>query len=77
MPNLRDIDIADMVTTTLHNLGRGRFHQIAQELQEYIVMGQLLKAGRMKIQSSGIGIKETLMTSTGGSAVSATFRRNW
>lgn len=65
---LRDTDIADMLTTTLHDLGRGRFHQIAQEIVEYIVLPRLLRKERIRIQSSGVGIKETLMTSTGGSA---------
>lgn len=68
MPTLRDIDIADMLTTTLYDLGRGRFHQIAQELQEYIVLPRLLRKGRIRIQASGVGIKETLMTSIGGTA---------
>ena len=66
---LTDADIADMITTTLHDLGRGRFYQIAQELAEYYVLPRLLrKGGNLKIKPSGIGIKETLMTSTGGSA---------
>jgi len=65
---LRDLDIADMITTTLHDLGRGRFHQIAQELAEYFVMPDILKKGRIRIQTSGIGIKETLMTSIGGTS---------
>ena len=68
MATLRDIDIADMVTTTLHDLGRGRFYQIAQELAEYYVLPRLLKKGNIRIQRSGIGIKETFMNSTGGSA---------
>jgi len=68
MAVLRDIDIADMVTTTLEDLGRGRFHQIAQDLQEYLILPRLLRRERIRIQSSGIGIKETLMTTTGGTA---------
>jgi hypothetical protein len=68
MPVLRDIDIADMVTTTLEDLGRGRFHQIAQELQEYLVLPRIMRKEKIRIQSSGIGVKETLMTSTGGTA---------
>lgn len=64
---IRDIDIADMLTTTLYKLGRGRFEQIAQELQEYFVMKQLLtKRGGVKIQSSGLGVKQTLMNNDGG-----------
>jgi len=65
---LRDSDISDMLTTTLHDLGRGRFYQIAQELVEYLVLGRLLRRTNVRIQSSGIGIKETLMTKTGGTA---------
>jgi len=65
---LRDTDIADMLTTTLYDLGRGRFYQIAQELQEYLVLPRLLRKERIRIQTSGVGIKETLMTNTGGSA---------
>lgn len=65
---LTDANIADMLTTTLHDLGRGRFTQIAQDLAEYYVMPRLLRAGNIRMQSSGIGIKETLMTGTGGSS---------
>ncbi|MCJ7497039.1 MAG: phage major capsid protein [candidate division Zixibacteria bacterium] len=65
---LTDADIADYITTTLHDLGRGRFHQIAQELSEYFVLPRLLRKGNVKEQASGIGIKETLMTGTGGSS---------
>jgi hypothetical protein len=57
-----------MITTTLHNLGRGRFHQIAQDLQEYLVLPKLLAKDNVRIMTSGIGVKETLMTKTGGSA---------
>ncbi|MHC4744335.1 MAG: phage major capsid protein [Planctomycetota bacterium] len=65
---ITDANIADMITTTLHDLGRGRFHQIAQELVEYYVLPRLLRKGNVRVQSSGIGIRETLMTGTGGSA---------
>jgi len=68
MAHLTDQMIADMLTTTLHDLGRGRFYQIAQELVEYLVLPRLLRKERIRIQTSGIGIKETLMTGTGGSA---------
>jgi hypothetical protein len=57
-----------MITTTLHDLGRGRFHQIAQDLVEYLVLPRLLRKGNVRMQSSGIGIRETLMTGTGGAA---------
>jgi hypothetical protein len=63
---LTDAAIADMLTTTLHDLGRGRFYQIAQEMAEYYVMPRLLREGNVRMQASGIGIKETLMTNIGG-----------
>jgi len=63
---LTDAAIADMLTTTLHDLGRGRFYQIAQEMAEYYVMPRLLREGNIRMQTSGIGIKETLMTNIGG-----------
>ena len=65
---LTDANIADMITTTLHELGRGRFYQIAQDLAEYIVLPRLLRKGNVRTLTSGIGIKETLMTGTGGSS---------
>ncbi len=64
---IRDVQIEDMLTTTLYNLGEGRFYQIAQLLQEYEFMGNILtKRGGVKILSSGLGIQETLMVSIGG-----------
>ncbi len=64
---IRDVDIEDMITTTLYQLGEGRFHQIAQELQEYEFMGNILtKRGGVKIIPSGLGIQETLMYTIGG-----------
>lgn len=75
MSELRDVDISDFLTTTLYQLGRGRFYQIAQELQEYELMGFILKANGVKnnkgkldvrVIPNGLGIQETLMTSIGG-----------
>lgn len=66
MSELTDQKIADMLTTTLHDLGRGRFWQIAQELAEYYVLPRLLRKGNVKIKRAGIGIKETLMIGDGG-----------
>lgn len=69
---IRDQDIADMVTTTLYKMGRGRFEQIAQELQEYEIMPWLMKKtgmfGGIETISGGLGIKEYLMTSAGSGA---------
>ncbi|HOK67208.1 MAG TPA: phage major capsid protein [Anaerohalosphaeraceae bacterium] len=68
---IRDVDIADLITTTLHKLGRGRFHQIAQQLTEYEVMSWLLKKngefGGVNVISDGLGIKEYLMVKYGDS----------
>ncbi len=74
-----DASINDMVTTTLNDLGRGRFWQIAQDLQHYELMGFILKTNGRKLTSgkgkgkldvrvltNGIGQDETLMTSIGG-----------
>lgn len=76
-----DAQINDLVTTTLNQLGRGRFYQIAQELQRYELMGFILRANGTKLTSgkgkgkldvrvidNGIGVQETLMTSIGGSS---------
>jgi len=67
MPAVKDAEIADMLTTTLAKMGEGRFQQIAQELQEFEVMGNILtKRGGVKIIDSGLAIEETLMTAFGG-----------
>ena len=66
MSVLTDQKIADMVTTTLNKLGRGRWWQIAQELTEYYVMPRLLRKGNVRIVNDGLGIQETLMNKTGG-----------
>jgi len=64
---IREQDIADMLTTTLAKMGTGRFWQIAQELQEFEVMGNILtKRGGVKVIDSGIAVEETLMTAFGG-----------
>ncbi|MBE3088312.1 MAG: phage major capsid protein [Planctomycetes bacterium] len=64
---LTDANIADMITTTLHDLGRGSITQLAQELAEYYVLPRMLRSGgNVRIKSEGIGLKETLMTSMGG-----------
>jgi len=62
---LTDSQIKDLVTGTLQDLGRGRFSQIAQALQNYEVMGSLLKKDRV-VFGSGRGIKRTIMNKVGG-----------
>ena len=61
MSVLTDQEIADLVAGTLHELGRMRFQQIAQELQDYEVMSKWLKKDKVAVDS-GIGIQRTLMS---------------
>lgn len=67
MPTLQDQDIGDLVKGTLKELGRMKFQQIAQTLQDYEVMGRILREDRMDEQD-GIAIQKNLMTSITGSA---------
>lgn len=67
MPIIQADDIADLVAGTLRDLGRPKFQQIAQELQNYEVMPRWLKKDRV-LMDSGIGIQRTLMHRTQGNA---------
>jgi hypothetical protein len=40
-------DIADLTTSTLRDLGRMRFTEVASDLQDFIAMGQLLRRERV------------------------------
>lgn len=62
MPALAATDIADLVTTTLRDLGRLKFQQIAQSLQDYEIFSKWFRADKVAFDS-GIGIQRTLMTS--------------
>jgi hypothetical protein len=64
---MQDTDILDLVTTTLQDLGRNTFEQIAQELQSYEVMSRWLKSDKVTFDG-GIGIKRTLMDKMATSA---------
>lgn len=59
--------IADLVTTTLPDLDRLNWEQIAQELQEYVVMRHWLRNDHVEIED-GITIRKNLMNNTGDSA---------
>ena len=61
MPALADTDIADLVAGTLKELGRMRFQQIAQTIQDYEVMQKWLRKDKV-VFDSGVGIQRTLMT---------------
>jgi hypothetical protein len=60
MATLAATDIADLVATTLRDLGRLRFQQIAQDLQDYEVFTKWFKKDKVSFDS-GIGIQRTLM----------------
>jgi hypothetical protein len=53
--------IDDLVLGTLKDLGRNSITQIAQELQEYEIMGKWLKEEKVMFDD-GYGIRRTLMT---------------
>lgn len=61
MANLSDDDIADFVQGTLRDLGRAKFSQIAQSLQNYEMMGKWLKKDKVTFDG-GRGIQRQLMT---------------
>ena len=60
-------DIADLVTTTLRELGRLKWTDLATSIQEYIAMPQLLKKNKISFDS-GYGIQWNVMVSTAGTA---------
>lgn len=59
--SLADSDIVDLTKAALKELGRLKFQQIAQRLQDYEVMGRLLKQDKVQFDS-GNGIQRTIMT---------------
>jgi len=67
MPPLQADGLGDLVTTTLRDLGRNRWTDIASTLQEYVAMKQILQAKRAAFQS-GYGIQFNLMRTTSGAA---------
>lgn len=58
---LTALDIADLVATTLYDLGPNRFQNIAQNLQYYEVFSKWFKKDKIQFDS-GIGIQRTLMS---------------
>lgn len=67
MASLHAQDIADMLLSTLKDLGRLKFQQIAQNLQDYEVVPKLFKKERVTF-SSGFGIQKDLLTKLTDSA---------
>jgi len=64
-------DVPDLVATTLRDLGRLKFQQIAQNLVHYEVFSKWFKKDRMSFDS-GIGIQRTLMSKLGSGAAKHT-----
>lgn len=67
MATIQADDIADLVAGTLKDLGKPKFQQIAQSLQDYEVFPRWFKKDKTVIDS-GIGIQRTLMNRTQGNA---------
>lgn len=67
MAILQGDDIADLVSITLKDLGRGKFTEIASSLQEYIALPNLLRKERIAF-GSGTGVTFNVMTKTSGAA---------
>lgn len=61
MPELQMDDIPDLVHSTLKDLGRPKFQQIAQNLRRYEAVGQLFKKDKVQF-GDGIGVRKNLMT---------------
>lgn len=60
---LTDADIVDLTTTTLKELGRMKFTQIAQRLQDYEVAQRIFKKDKVTFDG-GIGISRNIMLDT-------------
>jgi hypothetical protein len=67
MADLDAKSIADLVASTLDELGRMKFQQIAQNLQDYEVFSHWFKRDKVAFDS-GIGIQRTLMNKLSGAA---------
>lgn len=67
MITLTDTDIVDLTTTTLKELGRMKFTQIAQRIQDYEVAQRIFKKDKVQF-SGGTGISRNVMTDYASSA---------
>lgn len=66
-PILQADDVADLVSVTLRDLGRGRWTDIAGDLQEYVALPNIFRRNRIAF-GSGFGVSYNLMTKTSGGA---------
>ncbi len=68
LPNaLTATQLGDLVQTTLRDLGKPRFTEIATDLQRHTAMRNLLKKNRVQLQS-GYGVQWDVMVNHAGSA---------
>lgn len=66
-PNLTAAQLGDLVATTLRDLGKPRFTEIATDLQDHTAMRALLKKNRVQLQS-GTGVQWDVMVAHASSA---------
>ena len=67
-PNaLTPTQIGDLVQTTLRDLGKPRFTEIATDLQDHLAMRNLLRKNRVEL-TSGTGVQWDVMVSGSGAA---------
>lgn len=67
-PNaLSPVQIGDLVNTTLRDLGKPRFTEIATDLQRHTAMRNLLRKNRVEL-ASGYGVQWDVMVSQSGAA---------
>lgn len=64
---LQATQLNDLVATTLRNLGKPNFTEIATDLQKHTAMANLLKKNRVVLQS-GYGVQWDVMVNHSGSA---------
>jgi len=67
MPDLTVEDLADLCEVTLPNLERGRWTDIAQDLQEYTALPEMLRKDRV-VFKSGKDIRFKVQTKVGSNA---------
>jgi hypothetical protein len=67
MATLQASGLADLLTTTLDELGEGKFTEITTDLQEFVAMSVLLKKNRVKVEA-GPNIEWRVMVTHSGSA---------
>jgi len=65
---LSDDQIADLVAGTLKDLGRGRYTELATDLQGFEVLPRVLKKGKINFIANGTGVQRNIMIDDGGAA---------